>query len=271
LFGHERGAFTGADRRRIGKFEQCNGGTILLDEIGDMPLSLQAKMLRLLQDQSFERLGGTKTVQTDVRIIAATHRDLRAMSQQGTFRADLYYRLDIFTVHLPPLRQRGEADVAMLVRHFLRRFNRELNRDVRMICPEAMAKLCAHSWPGNVRELQSVLKQALLNSTGSVLVSSLLPDVLHTGCSQSVATAMTDHGRDFQDFIDQRLAAGSIDLLNETQVELDRVLLPAALRFANDNQSRAAEILGVARQTLRQRLRNIGLNLASRPDQPTPC
>jgi two-component system nitrogen regulation response regulator GlnG len=109
-----------------------------------MPRSLQAKMLRLLQEQAFERVGGNKTVQTDVRIIAATHRNLKAMSQLGTFRPDLYYRLDIFTVHLPALRQRGEVDVAMLVRHFLRRFNRELNRDVRMICPEAMAKLCAY-------------------------------------------------------------------------------------------------------------------------------
>src|SRR5260221_5228539 len=129
LFGHEKGAFTSADRRRIGKFEQCNHGTILLDEIGDMPLALQAKILRLLQEQAFERVGGNQTVKTDVRLIAASHRDLKALSAEGKFRADLYYRLSVFTIHLPPLRERAE-DLPMLVRHFLRRFNRELGRDV---------------------------------------------------------------------------------------------------------------------------------------------
>ncbi len=125
LFGHEKGAFTGADRRRIGKFEQCNHGTIMLDEVGDMPLALQAKLLRLIQEQSFERVGGNETVRTDVRLIAASHRDLKALSAEGKFRADLYYRLSVFTIHLPPLRDRGE-DLPMLVRHFLRRFGREL-------------------------------------------------------------------------------------------------------------------------------------------------
>src|SRR5712671_5193613 len=121
LFGHEKGSFTGADHRRIGKFEQCNHGTILLDEIGDMPLALQAKILRLLQEQSFERVGGNQTVRTDVRLIAASHRDLKALSAEGKFRADLYYRLSVFTIHLPPLRERGE-DLPMLVQHYLRRF-----------------------------------------------------------------------------------------------------------------------------------------------------
>src|SRR5271154_2516960 len=125
LFGHEKGSFTGADRRRIGKFEQCNNGTILLDEIGDMPLALQAKILRLLQEQSFERVGGNETVQTNVRLIAASHRDLKAFSAEGKFRADLYYRLSVFTIQLPPLRDRGE-DLPMLVQHFLRRFGSEL-------------------------------------------------------------------------------------------------------------------------------------------------
>ena len=132
LFGHEKGAFTGAERRRIGKFEQCNGGTLFLDEIGDMPLALQAKVLRLLQDQVFERLGGNETVRTDVRLIAATHRDLRAWSAEGRFRPDLFYRLGVFTIHLPALRERGE-DLPLLVRHFVRRFSKELGRDVREI------------------------------------------------------------------------------------------------------------------------------------------
>src|SRR6201988_915435 len=134
LFGHEKGAFTGADRRRIGKFEQCNGGTLFLDEIGDMPPALQAKVLRLLQEQSFERIGGTETVRTDVRLIAATHRDLEAWSAEGKFRPDLYFRLGVFTIHLPPLPQRGAA-LPLLVHHYVRRFNRELSRDVREVTP----------------------------------------------------------------------------------------------------------------------------------------
>src|SRR5262249_2646788 len=136
LFGHEKGAFTGADRKRIGKFEQCSGGTLFLDEIGDMPLSTQAKILRLLQEQSFERVGGNETVRTDVRLIAATNRDLKAWSAQGKFRQDLYYRLSVFTIHLPALRERGD-DLIMLVEHFLCRFNRELGREIREITHEA--------------------------------------------------------------------------------------------------------------------------------------
>ena len=130
LFGHEKGSFTGADRRRIGKFEQCSGGTLFLDEIGDMPPATQAKMLRVLQEQAFERVGGNETIRTDVRLIAATHRDLKAWSEEGKFRPDLYYRLGVFTIHLPPLRERGD-DLPLLIRHFLRRFGRELGRDVR--------------------------------------------------------------------------------------------------------------------------------------------
>jgi len=137
LFGHEKGAFTGADRRRIGKFEQCNGGTLFLDEIGDMPLALQAKILRLLQEQAFERLGGHETVRTDVRLIAATHRDLTAWSAEGKFRPDLYYRLGVFTLHLPPLRERGD-DLVMLVQHFLRRFSRELGAGGPPDCPRGV-------------------------------------------------------------------------------------------------------------------------------------
>src|SRR5438309_4242942 len=147
LFGHEKGAFTGADRRRIGKFEQVSGGTIFLDEIGDMPLTLQAKMLRLLQEQSFERVGGNETVRTDVRLIAATHRDLKAWSAEGKFRPDLYYRLGVFTIHLPALRERGD-DLPLLARHYLRRFSKELGREVQEIAPEALERFCSHSWPG---------------------------------------------------------------------------------------------------------------------------
>jgi two-component system nitrogen regulation response regulator GlnG len=140
LFGHEKGAFTGADRRRIGKFEQCNGGTLFLDEIGDMPPALQAKILRQLQDQNFERIGGNETIHTDVRLIAATHRDLKAWSADGRFRPDLYYRLGVFTIHLPPLRERAD-DLPLLVRHYLQRFNFELGREVHEVAPEALERL----------------------------------------------------------------------------------------------------------------------------------
>ena len=135
LFGHEKGAFTGADRRRIGKFEQCNGGTLFLDEIGDMPLALQAKILRVLQEQTFERVGGNETIRTDVRLIAATHRDLKAWSAEGKFRPDLYYRLGVFSIHLPPLRERGD-DLPLLVERHLRRYSRELGREVRELARE---------------------------------------------------------------------------------------------------------------------------------------
>src|SRR5258708_2745998 len=174
LFGHEKGAFTGADRRRIGKFEQCNGGTLFLDEIGDMALGLQAKILRLVQDQAFERLGGNDVVRTDVRLIAATHRDLKAWSAEGKFRPDLYYRLSVLTIHLPPLRDRGD-DLLMLVHLYLKRFSRELGREVREIAADALEQMRGYSWPGNVRELQSVLKQALLQASGTVLLKTFLP------------------------------------------------------------------------------------------------
>jgi two-component system nitrogen regulation response regulator GlnG len=140
LFGHEKGSFTGADRRRIGKFEQCSGGTLFLDEIGDMPLSLQAKVLRLLQDQTFERVGGNETIRTDVRVLAATHRNLKAWSDEGRFRPDLYYRLGVVAIHLPPLRERG-GDLSLLVQHFVRRLSSEFGSQVRQVAPETLERL----------------------------------------------------------------------------------------------------------------------------------
>src|SRR5713101_8108379 len=176
LFGHEKGSFTGADRRRIGKFEQVSGGTLFLDEIGDMPPPAQAKLLRVLQEQAFERVGGNETIRTDVRLIAATHHDLKADAAEGKFRPDLYYRLGVFTIHLPPLRERGE-DLPLLVRHYLRRFSRDLGREVQEVAPDVLERLRGYSWPGNIRELQSVLKQALLRASGSVLLPAFLPEL----------------------------------------------------------------------------------------------
>ena len=254
LFGHERGAFTGADRRRIGKFEQCSGGTILLDEVGDMPLPLQAKILRLLQEQAFQRVGGTETIRTNVRVIAATHRDLRALAAEGKFREDLYYRLAVSTIRLPPLRERGE-DLPILVRHFLARYNRELGRDVRDVSPEAMARLRAHSWPGNVRELQSVLKQALLRATGTVLISGFLPD-LSPGPRVSGSPGA---GFDLGGLIGRSLTPDASEVYAEVHHQVDRLLLTRVLEYTNGNHRHAARLLGVARQTMRVKLRALGL------------
>ena len=270
LFGHEKGAFTGADRRRIGKFEQCNGGTIFLDEIGDMPLATQGKILRLLQDQKFERVGGNETIQTDVRVIAATNRDLTAFSKQGKFRPDLYYRLSVFTIRLPALRERGD-DLPMLVNYYLRRFTRELGRDVREVAPETMERLRAYSWPGNIRELQSVVKQALLHATGSVLIPAFLPELssAERAHASSLGAGSSEGWAALGDFIRQRLAEGSTDLSTEALVEVDRVLLPAVLQFTDTNQLQAAKLLGLSRQTLRQRLRNIGYRVVTTFDDHT--
>jgi two-component system nitrogen regulation response regulator GlnG len=259
LFGHEKGAFTGADRRRIGKFEQCNGGTIFLDEIGDMPLALQAKMLRLLQEQTFERVGGNETVQTDVRLIAATHHDLQADAAEGKFRPDLYYRLGVFTIHLPPLRERGD-DLAMLVRHFLRRFSRELGRQVHEVAPEALERLRSYSWPGNIRELQSVLKQALLQASGTVLLPAFLPDLLGKP-GEATARPLPEPDLDLAAYISQRLGADARDLYAEVHRELDRFFLTRVLEYTSGNQIQAAKLLGIARQTLRLKLRELGLRV----------
>jgi DNA-binding NtrC family response regulator len=262
LFGHEKGAFTGADRRRIGKFEQCNGGTLLLDEIGDMPLALQAKMLRLLQDQTFERVGGSETIRTDVRLIAATHHDLKADSAEGKFRPDLYYRLGVFTIFLPPLRERGD-DLPLLVRHYVRRFSRELGRAVREVAPEAIARLRGYFWPGNIRELQSVLKQALLRASGTVLLPAFLPDLSGTpeAPGPESPTAPSAAGLDLEAFIDQRLGQDAHDLYAEVHREVDRRLLPRVLDHTRGNQNQAANVLGIARQTLRMKLRDLGLHV----------
>jgi two-component system nitrogen regulation response regulator GlnG len=255
LFGHEKGAFTGADRKRIGKFEQVSGGTLFLDEVGDMPLALQAKILRLLQEQAFERVGGNETVRSDVRVIAATHHDLRADSAEGTFRADLYYRLGVFTVHLPPLRERGD-DLPLLVRHYLRRFSKELGREVQEVAREALERLCAYSWPGNIRELQSVLKQALLRASGPVLLPAFLPDLSGKPVEGGPA-ALGAAG--LEALIRARLGPEVQDLYAQAHREVDRILLPVALEYTGGNQHQAARLLGIARQTLRAKLRDLGV------------
>lgn len=258
LFGHEKGAFTGADRKRIGKFEQCSGGTLFLDEIGDMTPLTQSKILRVLQEQRFERVGGNETVQTDVRLIAATHRDLKKLVEEGKFRGDLYYRLSVFTIRLPPLRERKD-DLPLLIEHFRKRFNRELGKDVRQIAPEALEILRAFLWPGNLRELQSVLKQAMLQATGPVLLPEFLPSYLRG--EEAAEPPTTSDFRDWRHFIRERLRAGSENLHEEAQATMERQLLTEVLRHTGGNQVQAAKILGITRNSLRFKIRSLDIKI----------
>jgi formate hydrogenlyase transcriptional activator len=186
LFGHERGAFTGAIAQRIGRFELADKGTLFLDEVGDIPLALQPKLLRVLQEQEFERLGGTRTHQVDVRLVAATNRDLMQMVKRGEFRSDLYYRLNVFPILLPPLRARRE-DIPVLVTHFAEIFGRRVGRQIEHIPPETMSALSSYQWPGNIRELQNLIERAVILSNYGVL-----PNPLPTTVSEDAIPAATN-------------------------------------------------------------------------------
>ncbi len=270
LFGHEKGAFTGADRRRVGKFEQCNGGTLFLDEVGDLAPLTQAKLLRVLQDQTFERLGSNETVQTDVRILAATNADLEKLVAAGRFRQDLYFRLNVFPIHLPPLRERGD-DLDLLVDYFLQRFGRELDKPVPAVPDESRDALRRYDWPGNVRELQSALKQSLLQMRGTVLLPEFLPAAVRT--PQAPREPAEAAGvADFDRLISDRLAAGSENLYAECLAQMERRLLTRVLQHTNGNQVQAARILGITRGSLRTKLRALGITIGrsvwSDDDQP---
>ncbi|MBL8850247.1 MAG: sigma-54-dependent Fis family transcriptional regulator [Planctomycetaceae bacterium] len=256
LFGHEKGSFTGAEHRRIGKFEQCNGGTLLLDEVGDMSALVQGKVLRLLQEQRFERVGGNETIQTDVRMIAATNRDLETMVADGRFRPDLFYRLNGVTITLPPLRDRKE-DLPLLLRHILSRAARELGKTgIEGISPEALELLMQYDWPGNVRELQSVVRQFVLKAAGPVIVPEFLPAELHSEVRPAPQVPGQDGlpDCDLRHFVDQRLKTATTDLYSETLEMMERFLLTRVLRETDGNQSRAAEILGITRGKVRDRI-----------------
>ncbi len=259
LFGHEQGAFTGAHRRRIGKFEQCDGGTLLLDEIGDMPPGLQAKMLRVLQEQRFERVGGTETVQTRVRILAATNQDLERLVEEGRFRKDLYYRLKVVTVRVPPLRDRP-GDVAELAHYFLFRFDRELGLDLRGFAPETLELLEGYAWPGNVRELQSAVKQSMLHASGHIVLPEFLPEDLRRG-RPAASPAAPRPGFDLEGLVDALLARGEGELHRQVVEAVERVLLARVLRHTHGHQAQASEVLGLNRTTLRHKLRALGLTV----------
>jgi two-component system nitrogen regulation response regulator GlnG len=269
LFGHEKGSFTGADQRRIGKFEQVHGGTIFLDEIGDMTPSTQAKALRLLQQQQFERVGGNTTIQTDVRIIAATNKDLQAMVAEGKFRQDLYYRLSGFTLQLPPLAARLD-DGPLLTDYFLRMLTRESGRTCAGITPEAREALRQHSWPGNIRELSSAIRYAAVHAGGEIItVDCLPPSCRGTNGDRTAwnspappqhqlpsAPAAPDRTLpEIRAIVRELWASGSSDIYRELGQLIDRVVLEEALKATHGNQLQAAERLGISRMTLRAKLK----------------
>ena len=263
--GIEKGASPAPSGARIGKFEQCSGGTLVLDEIGDMPLASQAKVLRLLQEQVFERVGGNETVRTDVRLIAATHRDLESWSAEGKFRPDLYLPgcRAIPTIHLPPLHERGD-DLPMLVHHYVRRFNREaLNRDVREVTPETMERLCSYSWPGSIRELQSVLKQALLRATGRSSSRHSCPSRWADPAPRQRRPRGNEGGIAGRTLSPRAMEAGSKVIYQEAHQSLDRLLLPLVLRGRpRRSKLQAARLLGITRKTLRLKRRPLALGVS---------
>ncbi|MEN6458527.1 MAG: sigma-54 dependent transcriptional regulator [Thermoguttaceae bacterium] len=262
LFGHERGAFTGADRRRIGKFEQSHGGTLLLDEIGDMAPRTQAKILRLLQEGTFERLGGSEPITADVRVIAATNQDLDALIERGRFRKDLYYRLRGVTIHLPPLREHRE-DIAELAHYFLFRFNRQLGTAVQSISPDALELLEKYDWPGNVRELQSVVRESLIVSAGPTILPEFLPSELHRDSNAELepepdvgSMPDVDWGA-LREYVEAAVTKGETDIYRRALEHFDRLVISHIMRNAGGQQNRAAEMLGLSRVTLRAKLRHM--------------
>jgi DNA-binding NtrC family response regulator len=270
LFGHEKGAFTGADRQRIGKFEQCSGGTLFLDEIGDMPTALQSKILRVLQEQQLQRVGGNETIPIDVRVIAATNRDLEQALADGEFRPDLYYRLNVFSIHLPPLRERRE-DLPQLVEHLVGKLAHELLQPVQRVAPEVFPILARYPWPGNVRELQSVLKQAILQTTGPVLMAEHLPASVREPQPARPLTGTCDRSQ-WAEFVAHGLTAQPPRLYAKALELMERTVIPLVLQHTLGNQTAAAELLGITRASLRYKIRMLEIDVeqASRTGEGWP-
>lgn len=257
LFGHERGAFTGAAQRRIGRFEQANHGTLFLDEIGDLPLQTQVKLLRVLQEKTFHRVGGETPVRVDVRVLSATHRDLETMVREGTFREDLWHRLNVVSIYLPALRERVE-DIPALVQGFLQRYSTEFSVTIPSISAEAIALLQRDSWPGNIRELENVTRRLLLDSRGLPIDATAVDRALGArhhddgAASKSLATIATT--------ILERARRGEIsDAHAKMTAEAERELFRQALALAQGNLSQVSRWLGISRLTLREKSAALGL------------
>jgi len=260
LFGHERGAFTGAENRRIGRFEQADKGTLFLDEIGDMTLGTQVKLMRVLQERCVQRLGGKETIPVDVRVLAATHRDLESAIQHKQFREDLYYRLSVVVITLPPLRERRE-DIPDLVRFFLRKYASELGVEGPSIHADAMEALCAQNWPGNVRELENVVRKVLLLAQGYTINADHVRAALTKAAPQMSSTDQT-----LREFVDELLAAAERGELADAHARLmtaaERQIFSRAIELAHGNQAKAARWLGISRLTMREKLHQFGIHPA---------
>ena len=265
LFGHEKGAFTGAIERKPGKFEQANGGTVFLDEIGDMPLDLQAKILRVLQEREITRTGGSQNIQVDVRIVAATNQDLLQLVQQRLFREDLYYRLNVVPINLLPLRERRD-DIPLLIEHFLQKTCAELDIPLKKAEPPALERLEAYSWPGNVRELENVIKRAVILSSDPLLTLDDFP-VLTAGSGGGGVDAGDDLS--LEALVDRKLRISfahvdkleSGDVYNMVIEQVERPLIAFLLEKTRWNQVRAASILGINRNTLRKKITDLGIEM----------
>lgn len=244
LFGHERGAFTGASARRIGRFEQSEGGTILLDEIGEMPLALQARLLRVLQEREIQRIGGTATIPVDVRVIASTNRDLEAAMKAGRFREDLYYRIAAFPIVIPPIRERRE-DIPLLAEHFLGLAAEKAGKSISVISAEALQMLVNYDWPGNVRELENMIERAVLLETSGVLQADSLPPEIHSANGRSYVYAAQDSGFDMTEIL--------------TLEEVEKRALAHALKVTENNIRQTAKVLGINRATVYRKLEKYNL------------
>ena len=258
LFGHERGAFTGAEQRRIGRFEQANKGTLFLDEIGDLPPGTQVKLLRILQQQTFQRVGGTETLSVDVRVIAATHRDLEAMLREGKFREDLFHRLNVVSIQLPPLRERRE-DIPVLVRYFLKKYAAEFAAEPPAISADALAVLQADPWPGNIRELENVTCRLLLAARGLSIDADAVRRTLTARTSDTAPPANSLPA--LTTALLARAQRGELhDAHAQVLAEAEREVITQAILLAQGNQAKAARWLGLSRFTLREKLKQLGLH-----------
>ncbi len=261
LFGHERGAFTGATDRKAGKFEQADGGTLFLDEIGDMPLELQAKLLRVLQEKEITRTGGSQTINVDVRIVAATNQNLAEQVKAKEFREDLYYRLNVVPISLPALRDRRE-DIPMLVEFFLKRAKQDLGIDIMECSPEALQLLKSHDWPGNVRELENVIKRAALLSPNHVLTPPDFPGLLDSGRVRSQDESLEALvARKLENSLAQMNLQEMNNLYEMVLHQVERPLINIVLNKTRGNQVQTADILGINRNTLRKKIKTLEIDV----------
>lgn len=261
LFGHERGAFTGAEQRRIGRFEQANKGTLFLDEIGDLPANTQVKLLRVLQQQTFQRVGGSEAITVDVRVIAATHRNLEKMIEEGKFREDLFHRLNVVCLQLPPLREHRE-DIPILVQHFLRKYAVDFGIECPSICSEALAMLQAEFWPGNVRELENIVRRLLLLARGFSINAESVRQIL-AGRNVEASPAKPSFSAFAANLLSRAQRGELQDAHRRMMEEAEREVITQAIMLAEGNQAKAARWLGLSRLTVREKLKQLGLHTSS--------